>query len=59
MIHTHPHPGAILKETLFEPSALSVTDTAERLAMSRVALSRVINGKGNLEGVMYFPWGCA
>ena len=52
MIHTHPHPGAILKETLFEPSALSVTDTAERLAMSRVALSRVINGKGNLGGTL-------
>ena len=45
MIHTHPHPGEILKETVFEPLNLSVTQAAERLAMSRGALSRVLNGK--------------
>ncbi|HWK47957.1 MAG TPA: HigA family addiction module antitoxin [Stellaceae bacterium] len=48
MIHTHPHPGKILKETVFEPLELSVTDAAERLSMSRVALSRVINGKAGI-----------
>jgi antitoxin HigA-1 len=48
MIHTHPHPGEILKETVFEPLELSVTDAAERLSMSRVALSRVINGKAGI-----------
>jgi len=48
MIHNHPHPGEILKETVFEPLELSVTDAAERLAMSRVALSRVINGKAGI-----------
>jgi addiction module HigA family antidote len=48
MIHAHPHPGEILKETVFEPLELSVTDAAERLSMSRVALSRVINGKAGI-----------
>jgi len=48
MIHTHPHPGEVLRETVFEPLSLSVTDAAERLAMSRVALSRVLNGKAGI-----------
>lgn len=48
MIHQHPHPGEILKETVFEPLDLSVTEAAERLAMSRVALSRVLNGKAGI-----------
>ena len=48
MIHTHPHPGEILKETVVEPLELSVTEAAARLAMSRVALSRVLNGKAGI-----------
>jgi addiction module HigA family antidote len=48
MIHTHPHPGEMLKETVFDPLGLSVTDAAERLAMTRVALSRVLNGKAGI-----------
>ena len=48
MIHTHPHPGEILKETVFDPLDLSVTEAADRLAMSRVALSRVLNGKAGI-----------
>ena len=48
MIHTHPHPGEMLKETVFEPLGLSVTEAADRLAMTRVALSRVLNGKAGI-----------
>lgn len=48
MIHTHPHPGEMLRETVFEPLGLSVTAAAERLSMSRVALSRVLNGKAGI-----------
>lgn len=48
MIHSHPHPGEILKETVLEPLGLSVTEAADRLAMSRVALSRVLNGKAGI-----------
>jgi antitoxin HigA-1 len=48
MIHNHPHPGEILRETVFEPLNISVTDAAERLALSRVALSRVLNGRAGI-----------
>jgi len=48
MMHNHPHPGTILKDTVFEPLSLSVTEAAQRLAMSRVALSRVLNGKAGI-----------
>jgi antitoxin HigA-1 len=48
MIHTHPHPGEILKEMVFEPLDLSVTEVADRLAITRVALSRVLNGKAGI-----------
>jgi len=48
MIHTHPHPGELLREDVLVPLGLSVTDAAERLAMTRVALSRVLNGKAGI-----------
>ena len=44
----HAHPGETLKEMVFEPLGLSVTEAARRLAMSRVALSRVLNGKAGI-----------
>lgn len=48
MIHHHSHPGETLKAMAFDPVSLSVTEVAERLVMSRVALSRVINGKAGI-----------
>ena len=42
------HPGEHLKEDVIDPLGLSVTEAAERLAMSRVALSRVLNGKAGI-----------
>ncbi len=48
MMHNPPHPGEILKEEVIAPLGLSVTEAAGRLAMSRVALSRVLNGKAGI-----------
>ena len=48
MMHNPPHPGEILKEEVIAPLGLSVTEAAERLSMSRVALSRVLNGKAGI-----------
>jgi antitoxin HigA-1 len=45
MMHNPPHPGEVLKDEVIAPLGLSVTDAATRLGMSRVALSRVLNGK--------------
>ena len=47
-MHNPPHPGEILKEDVIAPLGLSVTEAAERLAMSRVAFSRVLNGKAGI-----------
>lgn len=45
MMKFPPHPGELLREDVLVPLRLSVTQVAERLAMSRVALSRVLNGR--------------
>ena len=37
------HPGAILREDVLVELGVSVSDAAERLGVSRVTLSRVIN----------------
>jgi addiction module HigA family antidote len=48
MMHNPPHPGEVLREDVIAPLGLSVTDAADRLAMSRVAMSRVLNGKAGI-----------
>lgn len=48
MMHNPPHPGEVLREDVIAPLGLSVTDAADRLAMSRVVLSRVLNGKAGI-----------
>jgi antitoxin HigA-1 len=45
-MHNPPHPGEILQDTVLrEDGGITVTEFAKRLGVSRVALSRVINGK--------------
>lgn len=41
-MHNPPHPGLLLKEYL---DGYKVTDVAKRLGVSRVTLSRILNGK--------------
>ncbi|MGI9212751.1 MAG: HigA family addiction module antitoxin [Methylococcaceae bacterium] len=45
MMMNPPHPGELLREDVIIALGLSVTETANRLGMSRVALSRVLNGR--------------
>ncbi|WP_413154800.1 HigA family addiction module antitoxin [Bartonella sp. cb54] len=45
MMKNPPHPGELLREDVIVELGLSVTETAARLGMSRVAFSRVLNGK--------------
>lgn len=40
-----PHPGEIIKEDVLPELGLSVTAAAEQLGVSRVAFSRVVNGR--------------
>jgi addiction module HigA family antidote len=45
-MHSPPHPGEVLSDTVLrKDGGLSVTEFARRLAVSRVALSRVVNGR--------------
>jgi addiction module HigA family antidote len=45
-MHNPPHPGAVLQDTVLRADGgITVTEFAERLRVSRVALSRVVNGR--------------
>jgi antitoxin HigA-1 len=44
-----PHPGAILADTILrEDGGITVTALAEKLGMTRTAISRVVNGKAGI-----------
>jgi addiction module HigA family antidote len=42
-MHNPPHPGEVLQDTVLHD--MTVTELARRLEVSRVALSRVVNGR--------------
>ena len=45
-MHNPPHPGEVLLDTVLRADGgLTVTAFAKRLGVSRVALSRVVNGR--------------
>ncbi len=48
MMNDPPHPGAILREDVLAPLGLAVTEASKRLSMSRVSLSRVLNGRAGI-----------
>lgn len=48
-MYNPPHPGLLLKEYLTE---MSVTNAAKQLGISRVALSRILNGKASISPEM-------
>ena len=47
-----PHPGSILKEDVLPELGLCVTEAAAQLGVSRVALSRIINGRAAISADM-------
>jgi len=55
-MHNPPHPGSVLREYLGE---LPVTVAAEHLCISRVALSRVLNGRPGISAVLALRLGDA
>lgn len=44
-MHNPPHPGEVLADTVLGEGGLTVTQFARTLGVSRVALSRVVNGR--------------
>lgn len=51
-MHNPPHPGETLKEDVLPALGLRVTEAAEQLGVSRVALSRVLNGRAAISAEM-------
>ena len=51
-MHNPPHPGEVLQDTVLAKGRISVTEFARRLRVSRVALSRVINGRAAVSADM-------
>ena len=47
-----PHPGLTLKDDVLPALGLTVTQAAEQLDVSRVALSRVLNGRAAISPEM-------
>lgn len=51
-MHNPPHPGETLREDVLPALGLSVTEAAEALGVTRVALSRVLNGRAAISPEM-------
>ena len=47
-----PHPGLVIREDVLPDLGLTVTAAANQLGVSRVALSRVINGRAAISADM-------
>ena len=51
-MHNPPHPGEVLRDGVLTGTGITVTEFAERLGVTRVTLSRVLNGKGGISADM-------
>ena len=51
-MHNPPHPGEVLQDTVLSDGRISVSELAKKLGVSRVALSRVANGKAAVSADM-------
>ena len=51
-IHNPLHPGEIVKDALIDGAKLNVTEAADRLEISRTALSRLLNGHASISPEM-------
>ena len=51
-MHNPPHPGEVLRDGVFTDTGITVTEFAKRLGVTRVALSRVLNGKAGISANM-------
>lgn len=51
-MHNPPHPGEVLKGLYIDPLNMTLTETADRLGISRKTLSKIVNGKGAITAEM-------
>lgn len=48
MMKNPPHPGEVLREDIIKELELTVVEVADRLGVSRVALTRVLHGHARI-----------
>lgn len=51
-MHNPPHPGEVLRDGVFTDTGITVTEFADRLGITRVMLSRVLNSKAGISADM-------
>ena len=51
-MYNPPHPGEVLRDGVFAGTGTTVTEFAQRLGVTRAALSRVLNGKAAISADM-------
>ncbi len=51
-MYNPPHPGEVLLDTVLAEGRITVTGFAQKLGVSRVALSRVVNGRAAVSADM-------
>lgn len=51
-MHNPPHPGEVLRDGVFTDTGITVTEFAKRIGVTRVALSRILNGKAGISADM-------
>jgi antitoxin HigA-1 len=51
-MHNPAHPGEVLRDGVFSTGEVTVTDAAKALGVTRVSLSRVLNGKSAVSAEM-------
>ena len=51
-MHNPPHPAEVIREDILPELGLSVTEAARQLGVSRVTLSRLLNGKAGISADM-------
>lgn len=51
-MHNPPHPGEVLQDTVLGEGGITVSEFARKLGVSRVALSRVVNGRAAVSADM-------
>ncbi|MFA7243016.1 MAG: HigA family addiction module antitoxin [Sulfuricellaceae bacterium] len=48
MMYNPPHPGDVLKDGVFTGTDITIVDFAKRIGVTRVTLSRILNGKASV-----------
>ena len=53
-MHNPPHPGLTIRDDILPALGLNVTEAAAQLGVSRITLSRTINGRSGISPEMAF-----